>query len=276
MVLTGLVALILLVFGGICGPGVVPICYSKVSDDAVGAAPLRGGPELGYPRAQEVDMSITPVSPVVPVTAALAIDSEAGSSHSSARVHVTDEAAVGEGGVSVAVPEAASTGYGSLLLPSTGTNLLKLIAEEAVSDNHASALTPRQWLARYMALSIVSPRRLPRIGEANYHDQADLDLIKAATGYNFVVLDRATAVVDDEGHPAPDAIGRQVLALVTKVSGDRTAGVISGELTPDYLRAMFSEYGDAEQPFPEGWLDAALDFWEGRLTRSANHANLIA
>jgi len=221
-------------------------------------------------------LSITPVPPVVPVTAPLAIDSEAGSSHSSAREALPDDAAPADGTFPAAVPEAKSTGYGSLLLPSTGTSLLKLMAEEAVPDSHAAALTPRQWLARYMALSIASPQAPPQIGDANYYSLADLDLIKGTTGYNFVVLDGATAVVDDEGHPAPGAIGQQVQALAAKVSGDRAAGLFSGEVSPEYLHGVFAEFADAEQPFPEGWLDNALGYWHDHHASGAIHANLLA
>lgn len=222
-------------------------------------------------------MSITPVSPVVPVTAPLAIDSEAESSNSSAQRTLPDEAAPADGAFSATVPQAAtSTGYGSLLLPSTGTSLLKLMAEEAVPDSHVAALTPRQWLARYMALSIASPQAPPQIGDANYYSQLDLDLIKATTGYNFVVLDGATAVVDDEGHPAPEAVGRQVQALAAKVSGDRAAGVFSGEVTPEYLRGVFAEFADAEQAFPEGWLDRAVGYWHDHHASGTIHANLLA
>lgn len=230
----------------------------------------------GGPRAQEVHVKITPVSPVPVVTGALAVDSEAGSSNPSLGGSTPEAPPPSAEPVAAVLPEAFSTGYGSLLLPSTGTSLLKLMAEEAVPDTHTGALTSRQWLARYMALSLASPARLPEAGDANHYALTDLDMIKAATGYNFVVLDGATAVVDDEGHPAPDAIGRMVQALAAKVSGDRAAGLFFGEGTPEYLRAAFAEFADEEQPLPERWLDKALGYLHERGGPGAAHADLLA
>ncbi|WP_395395602.1 hypothetical protein WBP07_08910 [Novosphingobium sp. BL-8A] len=161
------------------------------------------------------------------------------------------------------VEGAKSSGFGSLLAPTTAGNLLNLITEMPSSDNSAKSLTPRQWLAHSMTLAANSPEELPQARQPNYYSQADLDTIKAVTGYNLVVMNGATAVVDDQGNlPSPD-IAKKVSLLAATIEGNRAAGAFTGEVTLAYLDDVFAQFTAAKEPLPSEWLDNALHYLQG-------------
>ena len=99
---------------------------------------------------------------------------------------------------------------------------------------------------------------------ADKFTQGDLDMIRAATGYNVVVLNGLTTVVDDNGNPPPEGIGQQIQNLVGGIEMARIGGALTGEMTPDFLRAEFAKYANSNDPgavnhFPKEWLSKALD-----------------
>ncbi|TCM20427.1 hypothetical protein EDF56_10288 [Novosphingobium sp. PhB165] len=158
-------------------------------------------------------------------------------------------------------PVAAQTiGFGNLLLPSTAMNLMKLLDGEPVAPLGSKALTDREVLQRNMKLAAANSEKPPSAGDPNYYTQKDLDTIKAATGYNLVVFNGGTAIVDDNGNPPPSDIGTNISILAATISGDRSVGIFKGEVTGGELRDIFARYADIGQSFSADWLDKAIDF----------------
>ncbi len=85
-------------------------------------------------------------------------------------------------------PEAVvTTGCFSMLLPSTATDLMKLVNDTPAQKLSSTALSQHDWPVCSMKMSRASTAPAPKAGEPNYYSQNDLDTIKATTGIARVV-----------------------------------------------------------------------------------------
>lgn len=161
-------------------------------------------------------------------------------------------------------PQPAVMSYrsGGLLSSINIAEVLKLTDEPPVDISTLKhGLGDREWLgdaikrskAAYAAGDISASNSL-----ADLFTQKDVDTIRAATGYNVVVLNGITAVVDDNGNPPSWENGHHVQKMIGDIEADRKFGRLSGEITPDYLKEMFAKYAEGNEAFPEEWLDKAL------------------
>jgi hypothetical protein len=89
--------------------------------------------------------------------------------------------------------------------------------------------------------------------------EADQALFKEMTGYNYVALESGVMVVDDQGNLAPDSPRVEAaIRLLWQASGERTVGLLQGEITADWARAVFDRFADAGDGFDRDLTDDLL------------------
>jgi hypothetical protein len=151
-----------------------------------------------------------------------------------------------------------ATSHPNYLVPAGAERLVALL-EAAPEPGDDSVISYSQLVAREIRRTVGCP--LPfKDGDPNYFTQADVDLIKRTTGYNYIVMDSGTAVLDDDGNPPTGDVGRDVQRLAAYIGFGRATGQFEGEVTGDFLSALFARLSDAKDPLPSDWLLKALDF----------------
>lgn len=157
-------------------------------------------------------------------------------------------------------PDASSAGTTAHpnYLISAGAERLVALLEAAPDPGEGSLMSYSQLVAREIRKTVGSS--LPyKEGDPNYFTQADVDLIKRMTGYNYIVMESGTTVLDDDGNP-PVGEGKDAQRLAAYIGLGRAIGQFKGEVTGDFLKALFERLSDAKEPLPSEWLKKALDF----------------
>lgn len=173
-----------------------------------------------------------------------------------ARQQRREDAASAAGRINLPVEERAGR-LGNLLIPQDAPRLLRFLDIDVPTGTNP-ALTNEQWMAKHMKAAISHPLQPTGRGILNGFTQEDVDTIKAATGYNFIVMDGGTTVLDDDGNPPPLDIADRVFALADRIEADRYTGALTGDITESYLRGVFKDFEDKGKPFPEEWLKCGL------------------
>ena len=166
-------------------------------------------------------------------------------------------------------PEAvtASKKSGGYLASFDIENVLHLNSEPPIDlSTLKKGLSEKEWLGEAIKRSKAAYATTgePATSLGSY-TQKDLDTVKATTGCNVVVVGGLTCIVDDFGNPAPGEVSQKASFLLGDIESDRSGGYLTGELTPEYLKGEFAKYSDPKDPdtyhpFPEDWLQKALDF----------------
>ncbi|MBB3474348.1 hypothetical protein [Sphingomonas sp. BK345] len=146
---------------------------------------------------------------------------------------------------------------GNLLIPQDAPRLLRFLNIDVPTGTNPP-LTEEQWMAKHMKAAISHPLQPTGRGFLNGFTQDDIDTIKAATGYNFVVMDGTTTVLDDDGNPPPYEVSKIIMKLADRIETDRSLGLLVGDITESYLRGVFKDFEKNGKPFPEEWLKCGL------------------
>ncbi|MBB5714157.1 hypothetical protein [Sphingomonas aerophila] len=107
-----------------------------------------------------------------------------------------------------------------------------------------------------------------QVGPASLTDaykQSDVETFKAMTGWNLVVLNGATMILDDDGNPPPpdSPLTDRLVDLSGAIGSDRQDGKLTGDITPEYLNDIFDRFANVEREFSSDWLDKAFNYLEG-------------
>ncbi len=146
---------------------------------------------------------------------------------------------------------------GNLLIPQDAPGLLRFLDIDVPTGTNPP-LTEEQWMAKHMKAAISHPLQPIGRGFLNGFTQDDIDTIKAATGYNFVVMDGTTTVLDDDGNPPSYEVSKIIMKLADRIETDRSLGLLVGDITESYLRGVFKDFENKGKPFPEVWLKRGL------------------